>query len=64
MQAFVMLFLVVAALVSHGVYSLPAINYTDSESPNQMIEKLSEALAAQDEEQAPQVNSRGKIKNN
>jgi len=71
MQAFVMLFLVVAALMSNGVYSLPAINFTDSALPNQMIKTLSEALAAQNEQeqqqqqqQAAQVDPRSKIKNN
>jgi hypothetical protein len=59
MQAFVMFFLVVAILVSNGVYSLPAINFTDSEVPNQIIKTLSEALATQDvEQQAAKVNPR------
>ncbi len=31
MQAFVMLFVVIAALMSSGISSLPAINFTDSE---------------------------------
>jgi hypothetical protein len=66
MQAFVMLFLVVAALVSNGVYSLPAINFTDSAVPNEMIRTLSEALVApteqQQQQQAAQVDPRGKIK--
>jgi len=63
MQAFVMFFLVVVAiLVSNGVYSLPAINFTDSEVPNQIIKTLSEALATQDveeqQQQAAEVNPR------
>jgi hypothetical protein len=64
MQAFVMLFLVVAALVSNGVYSLPAINFTDSAVPNEMIRTLSEALAAptEQQQQAAQVDPRGKTK--
>jgi len=64
MQAFVMLFLVVAALVSNGVYSLPAINFTDSAVPNEMIRTLSEALVAptEQQQQAAQVDPRGKIK--
>jgi hypothetical protein len=45
--------------MSNGVYSLPAINFTDTTIPNQMIKTLSEALAA-----APQVNPRGKGKEN
>ncbi len=60
-----MLFLVVAALVSNGAYSLPAINFTDSAVPNEMIRTLSEALAAPTEQQqAAQVDPRGKIKSN
>ncbi len=54
MEAFVMLFLMI---VSNGVYSLPAINFTDTAIPNQMIKTLSEALAP-----APQVNPRGRKK--
>ena len=64
MQAFVMLFLVIAALVSNGVYSLPAINFTDIELSNEMIKQLSEALLAQGEQQqqpAGPVDARGKI---
>jgi hypothetical protein len=54
MEAFVMLFLMI---VSNGIYSLPAINFTDTAIPNQMIKTLSEALAP-----APQVNPRGRKK--
>ncbi len=50
-----MFVLMVAGFMSNGVYSLPAINFTDTTIPNQMIKTLSEALAA-----APQVNPRGK----
>jgi hypothetical protein len=53
MEAFVILFLMV---VSNGVYSLPAINFTDTAIPNQMIKTLSEALTAT----APQVKPRGR----
>jgi hypothetical protein len=55
MQAFVMLSIVVVALMSNGVYSLPAIN----------TKTMSEALVAQGEHHekaAGQVDSRGKIK--
>ena len=66
MQAFVMFFLVVIALLTNGVYSLPAINFTDSDAPNQILRTLSEALVApneqQQQEQATQVDSRSKIK--
>ncbi|CAF1109537.1 unnamed protein product [Adineta steineri] len=54
MQAFVMLFLVIAALLSNCVYSLPAINFTDSAVPNEMIRTLSEALVARTEQQQQQ----------
>jgi len=47
MQAFVMLFFVVAAIMSNGVYSLPAINFTDNE--------LSKAP---DQQQAGKVDAR------
>jgi hypothetical protein len=63
MQAFVMLVLVVVALVSNGIYSLPAINFTDSAVPNQMLQRLSEAPAQQQQQQLPgQVDSRGRIR--
>ncbi|CAF3126407.1 unnamed protein product [Rotaria sp. Silwood2] len=67
MQAFVMLFLVVAALMSNGVYSLPAINITDTKLSNQMTKTLSKALLTEGEQQQRQsirADSRGKIKNN
>ncbi|CAF3379508.1 unnamed protein product [Rotaria socialis] len=61
MQAFVMLFLVVATLVSNVVYSLPAVNFTDTALSNQMIKTLSEALLNQGEQQQQhvRVDSRG-----
>ena len=36
---------VFVALLSHAVHSLPAINFTDTAVPNQMIKTLSEAHA-------------------
>jgi hypothetical protein len=62
MQAFVMLVLVVVALVSNGIYSLPAINFTDSAVPNQMLQRLSEAPAQQQQQLPGQVDSRGRIR--
>lgn len=65
MQAFVMFFVVVATLVSNGVYSLPAINFTDTELPNQILKTLSEApLAhlAQQQQESVRVDPRGKLK--
>ncbi|CAF3947809.1 unnamed protein product [Rotaria sp. Silwood2] len=62
MQAFVMLFLVVAALMSNGVYSLPAINITDTKLSNQMTKTLSKALLTEGEQQQRQsirADSRG-----
>ncbi|CAF3929375.1 unnamed protein product [Rotaria sordida] len=57
--------LLVAALVSNDVYSLPAINFTDTELSNQMIKTLSEALLAQGEQQQPiRADPRSKMKNN
>ena len=40
-----MLVFVFVALLSHAVHSLPAINFTDTAVPNQMIKTLSEAQA-------------------
>ncbi|CAF5030664.1 unnamed protein product, partial [Rotaria sp. Silwood1] len=54
MQSFVMFFLVVAALMSNRVHSLPAINFTDTELSNQMIKTLGEALLAQGEQHQQQ----------
>lgn len=61
MQAFVMLFLMFATLISNCVYSLPAVNFTDAALSNQKIKMLSEALLAQDEQQqSVRPDSRGK----
>ncbi|CAF0988344.1 unnamed protein product [Adineta ricciae] len=54
-----MLFIVIAALLSHGIYGLPAINFTDSAVPKEMIKTLSEALVAPTEQQAGQVDPKG-----
>ena len=58
MQALVMLFSVAVVLMCQCVYSLPAINYTDNDAPNEIMKTLSEAPAEQ-QQVAGQVDPRG-----
>ena len=61
MQALVMLFSVAVVLMCQCVYSLPAINYTDNDAPNEIMKTLSEAPAEQQQQQlVGQVDPRGK----
>ncbi|CAF2772756.1 unnamed protein product [Rotaria sp. Silwood2] len=56
MQAFVMLFLVVATLISNHVHSSPTIKFTDTVVSNQMAKTFSKALLVQDE-QKPSIRA-------
>ena len=61
MQVHAMFIFAAVTLFSHAVYSLPAINYTDTAVPNEMIKTLSEALYPSSEVQkAASVDPRGK----
>src|SRR5215475_10986988 len=51
MRTCVMLFILIATLISNNVYSLPPINFTDTVLTNRMIEALNDALIGHEEQQ-------------
>lgn len=55
-----MLAAIVLALFTQAVYSLPAINFTDSAVPNQMVRTLSEAHVPQGQLEQQHPDPRGR----